>query len=469
MTQPTPVRANDPQDRLLRQTRVRLAAMTLALVAALLAAVGVVTFVTATRLMDANVGRAMDATLQAALDDPEDHDDDRIRRTPNESDTFVLFLDANGRVLGNPSRVGLPGIPDTAAVAAAATGGDDRRDGTYAGVPVRLLTRPVILDDRDSDDHDDDKAGTVADVRDSAFVQVGFVLSLYRAQQHELLVAIVAAVVMGIVGAGVVTLLVTQRALSPIRTAFAAERRFVAAASHELRTPVAIIRASAEVMQREGHATPSGEPLLADIVAETDRLGRLVGDLLALASAEAGAITIDPRHIELGSWLAETMRRIEPMVRTHGLRLTNEIDRVHGAVVDADPDRLTQLLLVLIDNAVAHSPPGGAIHLAAAHDGTGAVAISVTDQGPGIPEGLREAIFEPFARPRGSRRTQGSGLGLAIARQLATRQGGALGVADTAKHPDAWGSGACFVLRLPLVGVGTVAPDRRITGQAPSG
>jgi signal transduction histidine kinase len=275
---------------------------------------------------------------------------------------------------------------------------------------------------------------------------------------------------MGIAGAGLVTLLVTQRALKPIRQAFDAERRFVAAASHELRTPVAIIRASAEVLQREGHTTPEGETLVADIVTETDRLGRLVGDLLALASAEAGAVTIDARPTELGAWLDDTARLIGPMIRSRGLRLVAEFEAAEGAVVMADPERLTQVLLVLIDNAVAHSPAGGTIHLAAARDGSRVVAISVTDEGPGVPPALREAIFEPFARsPGDTRRTEGSGLGLAIARQLATRQGATLVAIDPPPREAGTVPGACFVLRLPIASAGPVASGRTVPGPVSPG
>lgn len=450
-----------PEERLLRRTRTRLAAVTLALVAALLAAVGVVTDLAATRLMDANVAHTMEAVLQSALAGSVDHDDTGAARTPTGSDTFVLLLDEQGRVVGNPSRVALEGLPDTTAMAAAASGVDDRRDGTYGGVPIRLLTRRTATEAGSDDGHDDDGED---DQSSAAFVQVGFVLSLYGAQQRELSVAIAAAVLVGIVGAGLVTLLVTQRALTPIRAAFAAERRFVAAASHELRTPVAIIRASAEVMQREGHITQSGETLVADIVAETDRLGRLVGDLLALASAEAGAVSLDPRPTELGAWLEETARRVEPMIRAQDLMLATETSALQGAVAMVDPDRLTQLLLVLVENAIAHSPEGGVIRLGAAREGARGATISVTDQGPGVPDAMRQTIFEPFARAPGTRRVQGSGLGLAIARQLATRQGATLEVADPAQRPQGWGQGACFVLRLPLVSSDPVATGRHAPG-----
>jgi signal transduction histidine kinase len=342
---------------------------------------------------------------------------------------------------------------------------------------VRLLTRQLDLGEaasetpHDEEGEDDEGGENEAAEQHSGvgFVQVGFVLTLYAEQQRELAVAIVAAVLMGIAGAGLVSLLVTRRALTPIRQAFDAERRFVAAASHELRTPVAIIRASAEVMQREGHSTPAGETLVADIVAETDRLGHLVGDLLALASAEAGAVTIDARPMDLGTWLEDTTRRVAPMVRSQGLGLAMDIEPAEGAIVMADPERLTQLLLVLIDNAMAHSPTAGTITLTAARDGSRSVAVSVIDEGPGVPVAQREAIFEPFARTPGARRTEGSGLGLAIARQLAMRQGATLEAVDPPRRETGTGPGARFVLRMPLTTAQPVAPGRPLPGAMSSG
>ena len=122
------------------------------------------------------------------------------------------------------------------------------------------------------------------------FVQAGFVLTFHEQQESQLLWTIAIVSLAGLAGAALVTLLVTRRALVPIRAAFATERRFVAAASHELRTPVAIVRASAEILDREELVAADGQPFVADIMSETDRMGRLVGDLLALASAEAGAV-----------------------------------------------------------------------------------------------------------------------------------------------------------------------------------
>ena len=279
------------------------------------------------------------------------------------------------------------------------------------------------------------------------FLQAGFVLTLHEEQERELLLAIAIVGFLGILGAALVTLVVTSRALAPIREAFATERRFVAAASHELRTPAAVIRASAEILEREGLVEVAGRPLVEDIVSETDRMGRLVGDLLALASAEAGAISLDPRPLEVTGWFGDLARRTGSIVESRGLVLRTTRGTHPGPVViSADRERLDQLLLILVDNAIQHSPPGGVVTLGLSVDRLRrAVTVTVSDQGAGIAPQDRERIFEPFTRLPGRRPAQrGSGLGLAIARQLAERHGAALTVGGEV------GDGATFQLRLPL-------------------
>ena len=224
----------------------------------------------------------------------------------------------------------------------------------------------------------------------------------------------------------------------------------MAAASHELRTPVAVIRASAEILQREGLVAPEGRSMVEDVISESDRLSRLVGDLLALASAEAGAVSLDPRPLEIRAFVADLARRATGMVQARGARLlVDDADArlSRPMTVQADPDRLTQILLIFIDNAVEHSPEGGTVRLAVGSGedkGRPAVTVSVTDQGPGVPREERERIFEPFARLTDRPRvTGGTGLGLAIARLLADRQGATLRV------DDAPGGGATFSVLLP--------------------
>ena len=157
------------------------------------------------------------------------------------------------------------------------------------------------------------------------------------------------------------TLFVTGRALVPIRAAIATERRFVADASHEIRTPAAIIRASAEVLEREGLVADDGRSLVADIVAESDRLGGLVDDLLALAASERGSMVIERRPVDLAEIARDTVRRAGPLAAEHGVELIGPAEDAAALPVVGDRDRLVQLLLVLVDNAFGHSPPGGRV------------------------------------------------------------------------------------------------------------
>jgi signal transduction histidine kinase len=396
---------------------------------------GAVTALVGTRLMHQTIDRALEAAVAgAALGDEEDSDRRRDAR-----DTFVLLLDAAGTPLPGSGIAPLDGLPERSALGAAASAGRDLREGTYGGEHVRLLTVPMTFHG-----HDDDE-------RIEGFAQAGVRLRIHDQQEQLLLLAIAVTSALGILGAALVTLLVTRRAMAPIRTAFATERRFVAAASHELRTPVAIVRASAEILEREGLVTGDGGPLVADIVAESDRMGLLVADLLTLAKAEAGALPLERRPMDLVRWITRLAHRAETMAASAGLGLDTRLPAARSVVVDADEDRLSQLVLILVDNAVEHSPAGGTVTLELATSG-GTAMIGVRDEGPGIPEEERQRIFEPFARLSGRRRTgSGSGLGLAIARQLAGRHGAQL-VVD-----DAPGGGARFTVRLPLAH-GSAAP-----------
>ncbi|MDL2335401.1 MAG: HAMP domain-containing sensor histidine kinase [Chloroflexota bacterium] len=480
-----------PSDRLVRRTSRGLAFVTLALIAALLAGVGLVTAAVAVGMTNENVDRTLEQVAAARLTEletllqetdqegqptqtssPETENGSADGETSDEGETgvtpvptaaptpaptatpvpsglglldsdeaqlesfqtFYLVLDTNANVLSNPQQIKLAGLPDAEA-AAAATRGDDLRTVTVGSVHIRLLTERVL--------------NTRGDV--VALLQTGFLLTQHDQQTSTILVTIVLASLIGLLGAAVVTLVVTTRAMGPIRSAFNAERRFVASASHELRTPVAVVRASAEVLQRENLVRPDGQRLVADIVSESDRLGRLVGDLLALASADAGAIVVKPEEIEMRGFVAELAHRAGAIASERGVRLQVVQQGATGAdrelLVRADPDRMTQLLLIFIDNAIDHSPADGTIRLVVAplNDGRQPqVSIGVADQGPGVPVHERLRIFEPFARLAGRRRETGNtGLGLAIARVLAARQDATLHV------DDATGGGAVFSVWLP--------------------
>ena len=428
----------DPTARLLRTTRRRLIVVTLGLIALLVVGIGAATAFVGLRVLDADVDRALAASVDAATvalhgelpqAQGETDSDDTV---PASADTFLLYLDPSGNLLSNPSRVALKGLPDAAAATAAAVSGRDLRTVEPAGVDVRLLTVPLVAT----------PGGPPV-----GFVQGGFVLTLHDAQSNSLIAAIALVAVIGLLGAALVTLLVTGDALVPIRQSFDAQRRFVADASHELRTPTALIRANAEVLEREDLVVDDGRPLVGDIVAESDRLSRLIGDLLQLASSDATGLVLDRHRVDLRVIAADTVRQAEALAAERGVGLTmaDPADDT-PAVVSGDRDRLTQLLLILLDNGFGHSPDGTTVTVGVTPSAR-AVALIVTDEGPGIPPDDREHIFEPFARLPGvpRDRTGGTGLGLAIARRIATAHEG------TIRVDDGPGGGARFVLTLPRV------------------
>ncbi len=437
--------APDAAELLVARTRRRLAALTLLLIAALLIGAGAITAFLGLSALDGNVDRSLQTVTRAVVDrldgtlpgastsGGEDGESGSEDRTIAGADTFFLYLDAGGHLSSSTAGRSITGLPDAAAVAAARGSGSDLRSIQAGALHVRLLTLPVPAHDA--------QAGNGP----AGFVQAGFVLTLHDEQASDLVRAIVVVVILGLLGAAVVTVYLTGRALVPVRAAFAYERRFVAGASHELRTPAALIRASAEVLEREQLVTEEGRPLVGTLVAESDRLARLVSDLLALASSEAASLSIEPRPVDLGVVAAETVRRATPLATERGVAVRLEPAARPELPVLADPDRLVQVLLALLDNAFRHSPAGGTVTVSAERSG-GLGAVAVTDQGPGVPAAERERIFEPFAR-LGRRRAgsdEGSGLGLAIARTIVQRHGGTLHVEDAS------GGGARFVVRLPL-------------------
>jgi signal transduction histidine kinase len=432
----------DPHARLLARTRNRLAILVLALVGALILAIGASIALAAVRVLDDEADRALQASssafvgrLEGAIggggpgsgSDGESGDDEPSERPPAESDTYHLVLGPDGSLVSNPGRVPLTDLPDEDAVAAARTNGSDLRTVSEGGTRVRLLTVPVTND-----------GSTIG------YVQSGFVLTLQDRQIQTIVLTVVIVGLLGLLGAAVVTVVVVGRALVPIRAAFDTERRFVADASHEIRTPAAIIRASAEVLDREDLVTDAGRPLVADMVAESDRLGRLVDDMLALDASDRGTLVLVRQPIDLVALGADTAARARPLAIERGVALEAPPPAT-PVVVDGDPDRLIQAILVLLDNASRHTPAGTTVRASVVRAGPMGV-LRVDDEGPGIPPDAREEIFEPFARLPGEKASSGSGsgLGLAIARRLAVLHGGTLSVTD------APGGGARFELAIPL-------------------
>jgi two-component system, OmpR family, sensor histidine kinase MprB len=217
-----------------------------------------------------------------------------------------------------------------------------------------------------------------------------------------------------------------------------AQRRLVADASHELRTPVTSMRTNAEVLRAQPDL-PSDQrgEILDDVVAQADELGLLVADLIALARDGEPPSAAEREDVRLDELVAEAVTR----ARLHAPATRIDLE-TEPTVVEAHRERLGRAVNNLLDNATKHGPPGGPVEVRVTTDGT----VSVRDHGPGIPEGEQEHVFDRFWRGADARARPGSGLGLAIVRQVAESHGGSVGVENA---PD---GGAIFRLQLPVAG-----------------
>jgi len=238
--------------------------------------------------------------------------------------------------------------------------------------------------------------------------------------------------------------------LARIDTAFAAQRRFVADASHELRNPLATIQTNADVTLADVGASREALRHSLDVVRRAStRMARLVDDLLALARLEAPGVRAEP--VDVAELVAEVGDEFEVGARTRGVGL--ERAATPGLAARGDRESLKRALANLVDNAVRAAPTGSRVRLGAGrHDGW--TWIGVADEGPGIDRAQQGRIFDRFYRvDRGRSRTEGgSGLGLAIVRQIAEAHGGRVHLFS---EP---GAGAACVLWLPLVQGAGVPP-----------
>ena len=223
---------------------------------------------------------------------------------------------------------------------------------------------------------------------------------------------------------------------------------FFAALSHELRTPLAVIRGQAKMMLDPSY--PKGVKWVSDTGRAIDdsaaQLLSLVNDILDLARAESGRMEIDLEPLELADVVSNVRPTIDGLARSGGLHIGVEVP-TDLPPVRADRERLRQVIVNLVDNAVKYTPEGGRVDLSAKAR-NGSVEVSVADTGVGIPPQSGDLIFEPFYRVRGTKPQRGqasSGLGLALAKRIVEAQGGTINFEST---PD---EGTTFTFTLPLV------------------
>lgn len=348
----------------------------------------------------------------AAFDD--DGDGERLvgRRLEAGSDLFLLWVDRRGRVVRSAGVPASAGLPDAEALRAALEGRETLADHDVGGEPARLLTVPVY--------HERRLVGAV---------QVGKPLATVQRELAGLTTVLLLTGAAGLALSALGSLFLADRAMRPIRAAFERQRQFIADASHELRTPVAVVRARADVLEREGVSLPPDQrEELVLLRRDADELSALLDELLDLARLDAEQVPLPLEPVALGDVVEELVAQLQPLAGQHGVALRATAAPVWG---QANLGRTRQVLRALVDNALKHTPAGGSVTVSV--DQTGGWAhLRVVDTGTGIPPEHLARVTDRFyradeARARGpKRRAGGTGLGLAIADELVRRMHGRL-------------------------------------------
>lgn len=300
----------------------------------------------------------------------------------------------------------------------------DVRNAHFHGQPYRVLTFGVLLNNNLQ-----------------AVVQLGRQVTGEDQALHEFRVLLFVGGAIGLFLALFGSLFLADRALVPIRQAFSRQRQFTADASHELRTPLALIRANAEMLFR--NISPQDGELVGEIIRETDHLNRLVGDLLTLARADAESLKLVTRPLDFRALVVGVNEDLQAIAESRGIRTGLSLN---GAVtVQGDETRLRQLLLILLDNALKYTDPGGRVDVAVGKE-DGRARLVVSDTGIGIPSDDLPHIFDRFYRVDRAREHEsgGTGLGLSIAQWIVQAHHGSITVKSDPGH------GARFQVDLPV-------------------
>ncbi|HHJ4328595.1 TPA: ATP-binding protein, partial [Klebsiella pneumoniae] len=232
-----------------------------------------------------------------------------------------------------------------------------------------------------------------------------------------------------------------NRLLQQVNQLLEREKRFIADAAHELRTPLAVLRIHAQNAQQAG-SPHDREEALAQLLAGVDRTTRVVTQLLTLARLEPNAQPLRRQSLDLGVLARETLAELTPLALARDQELALDVDEHADLQLHGDAASLATLLQNLLGNALQYTPPGGRIEVRLYTD-SGALNLEVADSGPGVAAELREQLFERFVRLGES---QGAGLGLSIVARIAELHGAGVELLDSAL------GGFCVRLRFPRQG-----------------
>ncbi|WP_336787733.1 sensor histidine kinase [Paenibacillus sp. MMO-177] len=315
--------------------------------------------------------------------------------------TTYLFWDEQGRLIGQSPRLS---FDEATAYALKGSEADELIRSVKSGNDrFRTLTFELSAADASS--------GTKS-------VTVVLSLNDVEGTLRSLLLDISGGMAGGVVISVLAGYFLAARALIPIRRSWDKQQRFVADASHELRTPTAVIRARTELLLRHpDHSIERESSNIAVILQETKRMGKLVDDLLTLARSDSNQLQILQSDVAIDSLLTEVAEQFRFLADTKGIEI--EVQTEGPLVIPADEGRLRQLLIIVLDNALKYTPASGRIE-AVCRLQSHSVYLSVSDTGCGIPEEDLPHVFERFYRgdKMRSRAQGGTGLGLSIARWI---------------------------------------------------
>jgi heavy metal sensor kinase len=384
-----------------------------------------------------------------------------------EGDVLIALRDAEGQITERSSSLAEADLPLTAAVLAAAKGRQSLyEDVLVEGVSLRLYSVPVILGEqiiglvqvaRPTRQVDE----TIASLRDALLVgntllvALGALVGWFLAGRSLEPVRRITRTAEEIESSRQMDQRVSYHGprdelgelaiafnnmLSRLEASFTAQRRFVADASHELRTPLTTLRVNIELLNKQrGAAPPEWGEVLDDLSRELERVSRLVGELLELARADAGQ-HLERAPLDLDPLLERVERQANQLRR--GVSVT--LNGPPVGRVDANADSLSQLFLILLDNALKYTPTGGSVSLERVRE-NGFIRVDVLDNGPGIAPEELPRIFDRFYRAPSARGRPGTGLGLPIARWIVEEHQGTVSVESVP------GQGSRFTVWLPTI------------------
>lgn len=394
-----------------RRLRWRLVLANVLVIAGILGVLGVAVLGLMDRLLvDQQATTLLNRATEASTELRFDPRDFVARLGGPETGTFYALWDATGTLVAETAQLPAEALQPAAQAAA---GGANRSTRTTVTLPSgQALVVSLPLEDG------------------QGVVQAGSSLQPVRDAEAQLTILILAVGGLGLLLAVAAAWFLAGRSMVPIRQAFERQREFTADASHELRTPLSVIDAGLQVLERHPEQpVHENAEVLAAMRQQAREMGRLVGGLLTLARADAGAAQLQLSEVDIDALVVGVADSFRPLAEERGAGL--DVASIGAGRAVVDPDRIREIIGILIDNAIEHGGAGVHVRLAACRV-AGQIEIEVTDDGPGIPPADRDRVFERFHRADASRTGRGFGLGLAIASWIADAHHGRLTLEDNA-------------------------------------